>query len=416
MGDAHLRGAEATAWLARLQPEQDNLRAALQWALDGSRYEDAAWLMLAVAWFWYHIGRWHEAVRWIAQLLPHREALEADVRLAILIDLYRVSRAPEEEQLSSRYTDELMGLLKVCPDKAMQAAAWNQIGLHSAGRVEASAAWERAIAFARAGREEAGLGPEFGVLTDRDFELACPLFTYAYNLIEHGEFERAAPLLAESAQVFQARGNSFEMAQNLGAAGRLALLRGDMERAHSLLYQAVTLAGALNYQWVLGEFQIILGLVTLYRGDAPEARRLLADSLRLSLELNDEWFLARVCTYLGEMALWEGELDAAEQWLARSLAHRTDQRLSMIDQFDRVMIAARLAAARGAYLRAATLFGSADGIRSRISYELAGPARRLADAALARVRGALDPALFAEAFTAGQQLSLEEALATIFPG
>ena len=39
--------------------------------------------------------------------------------------------------------------------------------------------------------------------------------------------------------------------------------------------------------------------------------------------------------------------------------------------------------------------------------------RALADAALATVRASLDPVVFAEAFATGQQLSLEEAFATI---
>ena len=150
------------------------------------------------------------------------------------------------------------------------------------------------------------------------------------------------------------------MADSLGTAGRLALLQGDLPKAHALLHEAVTLARALNYQRMLGESQSLLGLVTLYGGDAPEARRLLADSLRLCLDLNDGWFLGRVCTYLAETALWEGELDEAEQWLAQSLAYHADPRLIRMDQIERLLVAARLATAQGAYLRAATLFGLAD--------------------------------------------------------
>jgi hypothetical protein len=263
------------------------------------------------------------------------------------------------------------------------------------------------------GERVAGLGPEFGVVTDHDYVLATPLWGYADILIEHGEFERAAPLLAESARLFQARGSRYRIADSLGTEGRLALLQGDIERAHALLREAVTLGEALNYQRMLGEFQSVLGLTTLYRGDAPEARRLLADSLRICLDLNDGWFLGRVCAYLAETALWEGELDAAEQWLAQSLAYRTSRRLIKMDYFDRLMVGARLAAARGAHLRAATFFGLADEMRSRMHYELAGPARQLADAALEKVCAALDPAVFAEAFAAGQRLSFEEASAMI---
>ena len=126
--DARLRGPDATAWLARLEPEQDNLRAALQWALDGGRYADMAWLLLAVCWFWYHIGHWHELGRWIAQLLPYREALAADLRLAILINLYAVCRARRKNSSRSiAIIDEMMGLLEVCPDKLLHAAVWHWI-------------------------------------------------------------------------------------------------------------------------------------------------------------------------------------------------------------------------------------------------------------------------------------------------
>lgn len=64
-------------------------------------------------------------------------------------------------------------------------------------------------------------------------------------------------------------------------------------------------------------------------------------------------------------------------------------------------------------IRAATLFGLAEQAHSQIHYAISGPMRSLADAALATVKAALEPSVFAEAFAAGQQMSLEEAFATI---
>ena len=307
----------------------------------------------------------------------------------------------------------MKGLLEVCLYKTLHAAFWSFEAAHSADLAEASAAWERAIACARAGREAPGLGPEFCLFTDRDFMLGHTLGAYAARLIEHGEYARAALFLMDSAQIYQARGSRWEMADCLGKAGRLALLQGDLTQARALLHEALTLARTFNYQWEVGDLQPYLGIVTLYEGDAPEARRLLEDSLRLCLDLNDRAYLARVSAYLAETALSEGNLNEAEQWLARRLTYDADARRNDITQVEFLLVAARLATAQGACLRAAALFGLAAEMCSRINYELAGPARLLADAALATVRAALDPARFAEAFAAGQQLSLEEAFATI---
>jgi len=59
------------------------------------------------------------------------------------------------------------------------------------------------------------------------------------------------------------------------------------------------------------------------------------------------------------------------------------------------------------------LFGLAEQANSQIHHAYAGPLRTQSDAALATVRAALSPVVFAEAFAAGQQLSLKEAFATI---
>jgi predicted ATPase len=113
-GDRHLRGPDAPAWMARLQPERGNLRAALQWALDGAHYGDAASLMVAISFFWGLSGDAYEETRWLAQLLPHRHALAPDLHLACLLTFHRAASTMQEFPAMDRWTEEVMALLPLC--------------------------------------------------------------------------------------------------------------------------------------------------------------------------------------------------------------------------------------------------------------------------------------------------------------
>jgi tetratricopeptide (TPR) repeat protein len=306
----------------------------------------------------------------------------------------------------------MMQLLAVHPHKLLQAVAWFWLARYCTDLSQAMIAFEQSIVLARAAWDEPELGAEFCLLADRDFVLVSCLWDYALDLIERGDVARASPLVAESLEIFRRRENQYEIADGLGTLGIMALLQGDLGQAHSHLHEAVTILAAFN-QKMLGSWQPLLALVMLYGGDAPEARRLLTESLRLCIEIKSKHKLAEVCAYLAETALWEGALDEAEQWLRQSLTHHADPHRITIYEVERLWVAARLATAQEQYQRAATLFGLADQAHSQIHYAIAGPMRALADAALTTARAALEPAIFAEAFNAGQQMSLEEAFATI---
>ncbi|MFN8491754.1 MAG: helix-turn-helix domain-containing protein [Caldilineaceae bacterium] len=412
-GDTHLRGAEAATWLVRLELEQDNLRAALQWVLDKTYYKEAAWLMMAVEWFYHLRGQWYERGQWLTQLLPYRHRLDVDLRLALLINLYAIVRAMAEFQPFDQWVAEMMGLMETCANPLLHAAVWHFTAARAADFAEATAAWGRGIACARAAREALGLGPEFCLFTDVDFVLGNLLGSYAYALMEQGEFAQALPLLKESRQLFQRRESRYEMADSSGLLGRLAFLQGDLTQAYTYLLEAVTLAVEFHYQEMVGLWQPLLGLVTLYRGDAAEAHRLLQESLRLCNELKDQFFLAQVYMYLVEIALWRKELGQAEHWLAQcQVYYQQPHRITLYD-VAWLLLAARLATAQQDYPRAATLFGLAEQISNRLHYASVGPIQTLANIALATARAALDPPVFAEAFTTGQQMSLEAAFATI---
>jgi tetratricopeptide (TPR) repeat protein len=376
----------------------------------GSRgAERAAWLVVALHWFLSSF----EGIRWLTQLLPHRHALATDLRLATLICFYAAARALEDYQQVEHYRSEVMQLLDLCSDNLLRAAGWHFIAVYTSDFSQAAAAWEQSIMLARLAHEVPGLGAEFCLFTDRDFILVSGLWGYAEFLITRGEIARAAPIAAESLKLFQARGNRYEVANGLGTLGLLALLQGDLAQAQNLFHEAVTLATAFNIYEMLGNWQPLLGIVTLYGGNTPEARRLLNESLRLCLELKNKKLLARNCTYLAETALWEGELDQAAHWLAQSLAYHANAGAITIYEVGRLFVAARLATAQQQHRRAAMLFGLAEQAHSHIHYVYTGPVRAQVDAALVTVRETLSVEVFAEAFTRGQQLSLDEAFATI---
>ncbi len=413
--DNSLRTSEVARWLVRLHAEQDNIRAALQWTLDEQRYADTAWLIIAVRGFWSHNGQSYEIGQWIVQLLHQRHLLDNDLRLAFMIMLYEAAHSFETFQPLEHWNVEMLQLLDASRNMSLHANAWHNIALtyYTTDNLRALAYLERAIACARAAGTAPELDTRFCSLADHSAALGGTLWAYANALVNQGEFEEALPLLLESRDIIQQRGSRYEMASNIGTLGLLKLLQGDLARAHTHLYEAVAIATEYNYQWMSGFWQPVLGFVTLCMGDVAGARRILTKSLRLCTELKVPMFIARNMAFLAEMALWEGQIDEAANWLAQSLIQEADPGIIIIYEVIRLFIAAQLATAQQQYERAATLFGLAEQANSQIHHVYAGPMRAQADIALAIVRAALDPALFAEAFAAGQQLPLGEAFATV---
>lgn len=410
VGDSHLRGAEAAAWVARLEPDQGNLRAALQWTLDAAHYAEAAWLMVALHYLWFLRGARYEGAEWLMQLLPHRQTLDPELRLATLIAFYVTAFGMEGFPPVTNFTDEVTALLSTCANNRLAAAGWFWLAW-SAPAVDQSAEFSaRAVTLLRTA--DAATSPAFyGAMTDHDFELAGTLQLYAENLLNQGVSEPVTALASEALALFRQRGNSFGIGTSLGLLGWLALLQGDLAQAQRYFAEIMTIGVPINLRPLFYEWQPYLGLALLYSGETAKARQVLEEAWRLCIQSKSKVFAARACAYLAEFALWEGEVEQAAHWLAQSLAHQSDPGRRNIFQVGRLWVAARLATAQQQYQRAATLFGLAAALHSQIHDVIGGPMRALSDQALVTVRAALSPADFAQAFAAGQQLSLAEAFA-----
>ena len=233
-------------------------------------------------------------------------------------------------------------------------------------------------------------------------------------LAERGEIEQAATLAHESIAIFDARGNLYEQAGGFGTLGLLALLQGN-------LWTGTPTAFPSNGVCDSEQFAVDgLPLATapgfgypVSRGSGWPRARLLIESWNCCIDLNRKHLLPRVCVYLAETALCEAALEEAEHWLALGISYRAGLGLDSIVQVNYFFVAARLAVARQDYSRAASLFGLAEVTRVRARCTLSESVRAQVDATLATTQAALEPKLFAEAFTAGQQMPLFEAFTTL---
>jgi predicted ATPase len=411
--DSHLRGAVAAQWYARLDAESDNIRAAWEWALATDAVVDAAWLGIALSHYWSVRLYIHEAAFWLEQILPHRQRLPHDLRLATLLTLYQVWRGRDDFQSIDRYMSELVALQEASANHCLRAIAWRCMGVATADYARAITLWEQCIRLLRQSSSAAEgstvVVEGYCVYADRTYQLAFALFRYAIRLIDAGEYDAAEQLSTESLTLFRRQQNRDFIVYPLGNLGRLALLRGDLTQARLLLQEAIATARTIGNVMGLLDWLPRLGVVTLYSGNVDLARQLLHESLQLSRTITSAMYLAWSYTYLAETALWQGDHDQAAQWLAQALTYHANPRWVRTELVDCLWVAARLATAQQQYHRAATLFGLVAQVGQRIRYAPVAPVRSLVNAALATVQAALEPATFAEAFAAGQRMTLAEA-------
>ncbi len=409
--DAKLRGPEAVAWFNRLETEQGNLRAALQWALDQGHYADVAWMGIGLCYFWRRKVRWRETYLWLAPTLAHDQAWSVELRLANLINLYAYRLAESDQELKY-YVNELAQLAQCCNAKVLRAFALYMIGRSVTDATQSTNAYAEALLLLRqcAGSNE--LPAEFCAFGDATSLLALLTAQHGQMLRGRGDYAQAATFFQESISIAHARGDRNHIFHPIGNLGCLALTQGDLAQAEQLIGEAAQIAQAVGDVMGIADWQPYLALVKFYQGKVEEAWGLLQVCLAHA-DLQHMYLLRKAQAVAALVALAQGELDQAEVFLHASLVNFYRHHPIRPELVDCLFTAARLATARQQFARAVTLFGLTERVRVEIHHTLDAPMRPLVEAALATVHAALEPAVFAEAFSTGQQLSLTQAFASV---
>jgi non-specific serine/threonine protein kinase len=196
----------------------------------------------------------------------------------------------------------------------------------------------------------------------------------------------------------------------LNVLGTMHRYRGAHDDARRLYGEALTESRRGDLWWPAALAYTNLGVLADLERDHAEAAEMLEQCVAIAREGGDEWMEAAGLTNLGRATRHAGDLDRACACQAEALAIYARLRNSWgiavcLDAF------AALAATEGRYARAARLFGAEEALRVRGGIALWQAIRADHDAAVEATASALGEREWARAWSAGQALTQDEAIA-----
>jgi DNA-binding NarL/FixJ family response regulator len=364
--EPELRGREQMAWLARVDRDLANVRAAMEWLAgragggDAAAAEQGLRLGGALRWYWHVRGYYAEARALLSPLLE----------------------APSVNRKSTGRAEAL------CADGV---AAWG-LGDYATARAEI----EESLALLRA------LGDRPGA--------AQALIDLGIVALSQGDAARAGTAFAEALGLALALGDEWKRAWALTFQGTLAIAENDLPTACARFEESLVIRRRLGDAFGIAWSGYGLASVARLRGDGAAARPLYEECLATFRALGERPNVASVLHSLGEVAIMQGDFAAARKRFAESLALYQEMGSTRGMGIALSGFAALAAAERRAE-RAVRLAGAATALHAAGGGAIELIKHGVADDWLDEARRALGETAFAAAWTAGRALTPAAAIA-----
>jgi predicted ATPase/class 3 adenylate cyclase len=393
--EPELAGAQQVVWLKRLEREHDNLRAAMQWSLEGEeagkRIEKALQLGGVLERFWVVRGHRSEGRAFLAEVLTRSAGEKTPLRAKALIAAARLAFSQNRYEQGEALAQEGRALFRELGDRRGIALSLDRLGM---------AAWRRGnFTMARALMEEdLALFREVG---DQQ-RVAWSLFTLALLDSKQGEYFRAETLLGESLALHRTLGNTRGIAASLSQlAWVIFVSRGDKARVSMLLEEARALNREVGDKEGMAVLCTLSAWFALSQGDTAAARSLVEEGLILYREMGHQEGTAESLTMLARVEAYQGNYAAARTLYEESL-------MIAQDMDDKELIASSLeglagvAAVQGEPARAVRLWGAAEALREVIGAPLPPIERVDYERLVAKARVQLGEEAFTSAWAQGR--------------
>jgi tetratricopeptide (TPR) repeat protein len=399
-----LLGPEQNVWLARLEAEHDNLRAALRWAGERGLGDVALHLASALWRFWSIRGYMSEGRQLLEQALANKEDAAPLARARALNAAGNLARSQGDYYQAATLHSQALALRRELGDKQGIASSLSNLGVVTCmqgDQARGTALFSESLALQRE------LGDKPG--------MANSLTNLGNVVYRQGDYARAAALHQESLLLWRELGNKKGIANSLINLGMVVYRQGDHAREAALQQESLALQRELGDKPGIANSLNNLGMEAQMRGDAMRAGALFEESLALQRELGDKPGIANSLNNLGMVARMQGHYDQAMALVreALSLGHIIGEVELVAEALENL---AGLAVARGHPEWAARLGGAAEILREAVGMPLPPEQRVGHDQALAAMRAVLGEESFAATWAEGRALPLNEAVALALEG
>jgi predicted ATPase/DNA-binding XRE family transcriptional regulator len=279
-----MEGAEQAAWLDRLEAELDNIRVAIDWALQHGEVQAALQIMAFLRRLWFIRPHHGEGVERLRRLLARPDAAAPTrARLAALNTCFMMLWPQGDLNTVQPLVDEALALAGALEDR-----------------------WNRAFALMWVG-DSAGM---------------------------RGNYELACSYLEQSLALWQELGDRLYRGWTLTLLGDVTLVRGDASRAQSLFETSIPLLWEATDNSMLAVPLRRLGQLALARGDYAGARDGIHESLLSNWKVRDHRGTAACLAALAALCMAQGDLGEAASLLGcvASFLEFIHTRLLLYDQ------------------------------------------------------------------------------------
>jgi DNA-binding SARP family transcriptional activator/predicted ATPase len=303
--EQELKARGQVEWLERLEQERDNLRAALEWALESDRTapggdELAPRLSGALRWFWRMRGHFHEGHSWLTRSLQQHPEGRTAARAAALLGKSLLTYALGDLGAARLLAEESAAIYRELGDQSGLAEAFTLIGFMLVWQGEASlgqARLEEALAICRK--------------TGDRWEEAQVLHRLGSSLADYAGDPRGRAMLEESAAILEELGEKYILTSDLISLGIVDKGLGDYTAARARFERGLALAREIEHPLGMADALTNLGCVCRILGEYSTAQSHLEEALQVYREHGRSIWETDVLCALAENVISQGDLSTA---------------------------------------------------------------------------------------------------------